>query len=1694
VTEGICSDTASTSLVVVEAPEATASNTGPYCAGETIELVGGVDGMDTYRWDGPGGYVSHEQSPVIPQATEAMSGEYTLLVTYYGRPMQASTVVEVGLQPEASAWDDSQGREPCFAYCAGETIALHGWAPTTVDSYWWTGPNGFTSAEQGPTISSADPSMSGSYCVTVTSGGCSDTACVEITVLDGIEATASSTGPYLAGEQIQLLASPDGMLDYEWFGPNGFRSHEQNPVIPSATAAAAGTYTVEVRSLCCSDTADTVVTVEGDDPPCPAATAYNETSAACPEVIGQGSLRLYGGPDGMDTYSWTGRNGFTSAEQAPTLGPELTPEMAGPYELTVRRAGCPDSTATTWVYLAAPWEATAGNTGPYEVGDTIELQGGPEGMASYVWQGPHGIAGRTKDLTIPAATAEDHGLYTLVVTDGCRESDAITYVQVCPDLGATARNGSVDYPPCNTYVEGQTIELFGGPDGMESYSWTGPNGFESSEQNPQIPDGTPAMSGTYVLTVTEGNCSDTASTELVVTPWPSLSVGNTGPYCAGETIELQASPAGMDGYMWWGPDGFLSTEQNPVIPNAEPAMSGTYHLEVTQDCRSYPVDPATGEVLMTDVLVGMQPVATARNGSVDYPPCNTYVEGQTIELFGGPDGMESYSWTGPNGFESSEQNPQIPDGTPAMSGTYVLTVTEGNCSDTASTELVVTPWPSLSVGNTGPYCAGETIELQASPAGMDGYMWWGPDGFLSTEQNPVIPNAEPAMSGTYHLEVTQDCRSYPVDPATGEVLMTDVLVGMQPVATARNGSVDYPPCNTYVEGQTIELFGGPDGMESYSWTGPNGFESSEQNPQIPDGTPAMSGTYVLTVTEGNCSDTASTELVVTPWPSLSVGNTGPYCAGETIELQASPAGMDGYMWWGPDGFLSTEQNPVIPNAEPAMSGTYHLEVTQDCRSYPVDPATGEVLMTDVLVGMQPVATARNGSVDYPPCNTYVEGQTIELFGGPDGMESYSWTGPNGFESSEQNPQIPDGTPAMSGTYVLTVTEGNCSDTASTELVVTPWPSLSVGNTGPYCAGETIELQASPAGMDGYMWWGPEGFLSTEQNPVIPNATPAMSGVYHLEVTQDCRSYPVDPATGEVLMTEVLVGMQPVATARSETEAYQPGCIIEGISFELYGGPDGMDSYSWTGPDGFASSEQNPTIADATPAMSGTYVLTVTEGLCSDSASVDVTVEPYPELAAWNTGPYCAEEPIELHGGPDGMLYYFWLGPGGFFTAGKDATIPGSRPERSGLYELHMSPGCGIWYRAGTFVEVAAQPVAMAINGGPYRPRETIELFGGPDNMDAYHWTGPAGYESFEQSPAISDATAAMGGEYVLTVQRGACAASAVTVVEITGTALLAYDQSVYTEVSLPVEIELAGDGPAPLTYVITTEPHHGTLTGAPPELVYTPEPGFFGADVFRFKVESGGESSTPAKVSIDVNALPVAYPQSIATDIDTAVAIELVGTDPDKDPLAFAIEQGPLSGTLHGEAPGLTYVPDAGFHGVDGFSFSVHDGRARSEEAWVGIAVTALGAGDPRQTPVPEPASGEVTSGEDRWSGSLEWSCGDADELTEELASPGAPLTLPWSITGDARFRLLGSPEAEAPTAWAFRVEQTEAGERLVPAASCDMAMDEHGAVVWLLAVEEGRAALLPGRYELRFELADCWTRGLRFTLTTPSDLASTGP
>ncbi len=97
-------------------------------------------------------------------------------------------------------------------------------------------------------------------------------------------------------------------------------------------------------------------------------------------------------------------------------------------------------------------------------------------------------------------------------------SSEVSAALVCtPPSAPTAGNNGPIY-------EGMTLNLTASSIPGASYSWTGPNGFSATTQNPSIAAATTAASGAYNVVASIGSCSSTAGS-TVVTVNPPATVG-----------------------------------------------------------------------------------------------------------------------------------------------------------------------------------------------------------------------------------------------------------------------------------------------------------------------------------------------------------------------------------------------------------------------------------------------------------------------------------------------------------------------------------------------------------------------------------------------------------------------------------------------------------------------------------------------------------------------------------------------------------------------------------------------------------------------------------------------------------------------------------------------------------------------------------------------------------------------------------------------------------------------------------------------------------------------------------------------------------------------------------------------------------------------------------------------------------------
>jgi len=229
--------------------------------------------------------------------------------------------------------------------CVGNTLNL---TSTSGTSYKWTGPNGFTSTLQNPSITNITAAAAGVYTATVTTGNCNSTATTTVNVYAQPVADAGADVTICSGESTTLNAS--GGLTYSWSPTTGLSDPTIADPIASPTDTTAYVVTVSNSNACTSK--DTVIVNVQQKP---------KANAGPDKVMTQGqSVTLNGKASGSNvSYYWT-PNEYLSSNTV--LNPVATPPDDITYTLHVTsNVGC-GTEATDDVFVRVYKKITIPNT------------------------------------------------------------------------------------------------------------------------------------------------------------------------------------------------------------------------------------------------------------------------------------------------------------------------------------------------------------------------------------------------------------------------------------------------------------------------------------------------------------------------------------------------------------------------------------------------------------------------------------------------------------------------------------------------------------------------------------------------------------------------------------------------------------------------------------------------------------------------------------------------------------------------------------------------------------------------------------------------------------------------------------------------------------------------------------------------------------------------------------------------------------------------------------------------------------------------------------------------------------------------------------------------------------------------------------------------------------------------------------
>ena len=179
---------------------------------------------------------------------------------------------------------------------------------------------------------------------------------------------------------------------------------------------------------------------------------------------------------------------------------------------------------------------------------------------------------------------------------------------------------------------------------------------------------------------------------------------------------------------------------------------------------------------------------------------------------------------------------------------------------------------------------------------------------------------------------------------------------------------------------------------------------------------------------------------------------------------------------------------------------------------------------------------------------------------------------------------------------------------------------------------------------------------------------------------------------------------------------------------------------------------------------------------------------------------------------------------------------------------------------------------------------------------------------------------------------------------------IALDDSAVSQGTTPIRINVLQNDRDPdgdrLTIDSVTQPAGGTVAigDLGTSLTFTANPGVRGLQTFQYNVSDRRGGLVTANVTVDVNALPLAAPDTLIATTGESLVLDVLAndTDPDGDTLTVTAVTQPVVGSVQvgtvsivAGGSQIAYLANAGSTGVHLFTYTISDGRGASATATV---------------------------------------------------------------------------------------------------------------------------------------------------------------
>ncbi len=529
------------------------------------------------------------------------------------------------------------------------------------------------------------------YVTDMNAFACGDTA-IPLTFTDTIKSISCSKSAASFYSHVCDSTDTAGIV-YSWVFTGGNPSTGTGQNVSGVTYTSSGTYPVTLNLVACGTTIAT--TTDNITISISFSSSVTPTNAVTCGGTGSATAVASGGSPPY-TYSWS--NGNTSATDNNL--------SVGTYTCIVNSAAnCPDTIVFSITGPATPTVTVAPPKDTICSGGNVTLNA--SGATTYTWSPATGLNATTGASV--TANPTTNTTYTVVgITSGCTDS-AKTVITVTPGLPITIT------PPSGTICSGASVGLTAS--GSSTYTWSPATGLNSTTGASVTAK--PAATTTYTITgKSASGCTRDTAVTITVNPLPIVILSGTTSICQGNSTVITASGGGT--YSW-------SNGSTSATINVTPAATTTYSVTVTNG-------PCSKD---TSITVTVAPTPTISN-------TQEICKGAPVTLTA--TGGGTYAWSTGATTNSITLSP-------ATSGTYSVTITNGPCIATDSAKVIVDPAPAATACCNVTINIGNDTILSISPVSKgDSYSWTPAYGLSCT--NCPNPAASPTVTTWYYATIT----------------------------------------------------------------------------------------------------------------------------------------------------------------------------------------------------------------------------------------------------------------------------------------------------------------------------------------------------------------------------------------------------------------------------------------------------------------------------------------------------------------------------------------------------------------------------------------------------------------------------------------------------------------------------------------------------------------------------------------------------------------------------------------------------------------------------------------------------------------------------------------------------------------------------------------------------------------------------